>query len=98
MTHGLKSLLEDLCSGFLCPEKIHRPQPGYNPRTLDLEVRLTRKSTFEFLITSFHSAATASELLSTVDLGAIRHRFDFTDYRLLILFKMQFNTENGILD
>ena len=35
---SLKSLPEDLCSGFLCPEKIHRPQPGLNPRTLDLEV------------------------------------------------------------
>ena len=33
----LKSLPEDLCSWLLCPEKIHRPQPGLNPRTLDLE-------------------------------------------------------------
>ena len=30
-------LPEDLCSGFLRPEKIHRPQSGLNPRTLDLE-------------------------------------------------------------
>ena len=30
------SLPEDLCSGFLRPEKTHRPQPGLNPRTLDL--------------------------------------------------------------
>ena len=37
MTPSLKSLPEDLCSGFLCPEKIHRPQPVLNPRTLDLE-------------------------------------------------------------
>ena len=34
---SLKSLPEDLCSGFLRPEKIHRPQSGLNPRTLDLE-------------------------------------------------------------
>ena len=34
---SLKSLPEDLCSGFLRPEKIHRPQPDFNPRTLDLE-------------------------------------------------------------
>ena len=27
---------EDMCSGFQDPEKIHRPQPGLNPRTLDL--------------------------------------------------------------
>ena len=32
-----QTLPEDLCSGFLRPEKIHRPQPGLNPRTLDLE-------------------------------------------------------------
>ena len=30
---------EDLCSGFLRPETIHRPQSGLNPRTLDLEAR-----------------------------------------------------------
>ena len=34
---ALKSLPDDLCSGFYRPEKIHRPQPGLNPRTLDLE-------------------------------------------------------------
>ena len=34
---SLKSLPEDLCSEFLRPEKIHQPQPGLNPRTLDLE-------------------------------------------------------------
>ena len=28
---------EDLGSEFLRPEKIHRPQPGLNPRTLDFE-------------------------------------------------------------
>ena len=28
---------EDFCSGFLRPEKIHRSQPGWNPRILDLE-------------------------------------------------------------
>ena len=28
---------EDLCSGFLRPEKIHRPQPVLNPHTFDLE-------------------------------------------------------------
>ena len=33
----LKSLPEYLCSGFLRPEKIHRPQSGLNPRTLNLE-------------------------------------------------------------
>ena len=32
-----KSLPEDLCSGFLRPEKSHRPQTGLNARTLDLE-------------------------------------------------------------
>ena len=32
-----ESLAEDLCSVFLRPEKIHRPQLGLNPRTLDLE-------------------------------------------------------------
>ena len=36
-TPSLKSLPEDLCSGFLCPEKIYRAQPDLNPRTLDLE-------------------------------------------------------------
>ena len=36
-TPSLKSLPEDLCSGFLLPEKTHRPQPGLNPRTLELE-------------------------------------------------------------
>ena len=36
---SLKFLPEDLCSGFLHPEKIHRPQPGLNPRTLDLEAK-----------------------------------------------------------
>ena len=34
---SLKSLPEDLCSEFLRPEKIHQPQPGLNPPTLDLE-------------------------------------------------------------
>ena len=34
---SLKSLPEDLCSRFLRHEKIHRPQPDLNPRTLDLE-------------------------------------------------------------
>ena len=35
---AFKSLPEDLCcSGFLRPEKIHRSQPGLNPRTLDPE-------------------------------------------------------------
>ena len=34
---SLKSLPEDLCSGFLFPEKIQRPQSGLNPRTLDFE-------------------------------------------------------------
>jgi hypothetical protein len=33
----LKSLPENICSGFLRPEKIHRPQLGLNPRTFDLE-------------------------------------------------------------
>ena len=33
----LKTLQEDLCSGFTRPEKIHRPQPDVNPRTSDLE-------------------------------------------------------------
>ena len=36
-TPSLKSLSEDLCSGFLHPEKIHWPQSGFNPRTLDFE-------------------------------------------------------------
>ena len=35
--YSLKLLPEDLCSGFLRPEKNHRTQPGLNPRTLDLE-------------------------------------------------------------
>ena len=34
---SLKSLPEDLCSGFLRPEKIHRPQSDFNPQILDLE-------------------------------------------------------------
>ena len=34
---SLKSHPEDLCSGFSLPEKIHQPQPGLNPETLDLE-------------------------------------------------------------
>ena len=33
----LKSLPENLCSGILSPEKIQRPQPDLNLRTLDLE-------------------------------------------------------------
>ena len=33
----LKSLPKDLCSGFLRPEKIYRPQRDLNPRTLGLE-------------------------------------------------------------
>ena len=36
-TPSLKSFPEDLCSGFLHPEKINRPQPGLNPQTLDIE-------------------------------------------------------------
>ena len=36
-TPSLKSLPEDLCLGFLRPEKIHRSQSGLNPRTLGLE-------------------------------------------------------------
>jgi hypothetical protein len=40
---SLKSLPEDLCSGFFRPEKIDRPQPDLNPRILDLEAStLTR--------------------------------------------------------
>ena len=31
---------EDLCWRFLHPEKIHRPQPGLNPRALDLEASI----------------------------------------------------------
>ena len=31
------SLPEDLCSGFLRPENFHRPQPGLNPQTYDLD-------------------------------------------------------------
>ena len=37
---SLKSLLEDLCSGYLHPEKIHQPQLGLNPRTLDLKASM----------------------------------------------------------
>ena len=33
-----ESLSEDLCSGFLRPEKMHQPQSDMNPRTLDLEL------------------------------------------------------------
>ena len=36
-TPSLKSLLEDLWSGFLRPEKIHWPHPSLNPQTLELE-------------------------------------------------------------
>ena len=36
-TPSLKSLPEDLYSGFLRSEKLHRPQSGLNPLTLDLE-------------------------------------------------------------
>ena len=32
--------LEDLCSEILHPEKIHRPQPGLNVRTLDLKASM----------------------------------------------------------
>ena len=39
-TPTLKSLSENLCSGFLRPEKIHRPQPGLKLRTLDLEASM----------------------------------------------------------
>ena len=40
---SLKSLPEDLCSGFLRPKKHPRPQPDLNPRTLDFETsRLPR--------------------------------------------------------
>ena len=34
---SFKSLPEGLCYGFLRPEQINLPQPGLNPRTLDLE-------------------------------------------------------------
>ena len=34
---SLNSLPEDLYSGFLRHEKIHRPQPDLNPRNLDFE-------------------------------------------------------------
>ena len=44
--HCLKSLPEDLFSGFLRPEKIHRPQPGLNPQTLDLEDDEIRRRNF----------------------------------------------------
>ena len=33
----LKVPPQDLCLGFFRPEKIHRPQSGLDPRTLDLE-------------------------------------------------------------
>ena len=46
---SLKSQTRDLCSGFLHHEKIHRPQPGLNPRTLDLE---TTEINTRMLITS----------------------------------------------
>ena len=36
----MKSLPEDLCSGFSRPEKIHQPQPGLDLRTLDLETSM----------------------------------------------------------
>ena len=35
--HGLKYLQEDLGSGVLRSEKVHRPQPGLLTRTSDLE-------------------------------------------------------------
>ena len=38
-TPSLKYFLEDLCSGFLRPVKIHRSQSGLNSRTLDLGAR-----------------------------------------------------------
>ena len=41
----LDSLPDDLGSEFLRPEKIHRPQPGLNPRTLDLEVSTLSETT-----------------------------------------------------
>ena len=41
-TPSLKSLQEDLCSGFLRLEKIHQPQPDLNLRTFDLKARLPR--------------------------------------------------------
>jgi hypothetical protein len=33
--HGFISPPKEVCYGFLSPLKIHRPQPGLNPRTLD---------------------------------------------------------------
>ena len=36
-TPSLKSLPEDLWSGFLRPEKIQRPLPDLNPQTMDLK-------------------------------------------------------------
>ena len=63
---GLKSLPEDLCSGFLRLEKIHRYQPGMNPQTLDLEATTGfGKNTFRILI---------YETMGRIPLGRPRRR------------------------
>ena len=38
----------DVSSGFLRPEKVHRPQPDLNPRTSDLEASTLPHKTTEF--------------------------------------------------
>ena len=47
-----------MCSGFLRPEKIHRPQPDMNPRTLDLEASTLPRD---------HLVRQVMELVSYVD-------------------------------
>jgi hypothetical protein len=47
-TYGLKSLPEDLCSGFLRPGKIYRSQLGLYTRTLYLEASTLPETTDYF--------------------------------------------------
>ena len=66
---------EDLCSEFLRPEKIHRPQPGLNLQTLDLKTSmLPRDHHFKLnLITSlqvflsYHIIFNISDSLQAAD-------------------------------
>ena len=63
-TPSLKYLPEDLCSVFLRPQKIHRPQAGLNPRGEHVTQRPPRPTYFMMLFKSCRTSIyqTVSEL------------------------------------
>ena len=75
-TPSLKSLPEDLCSGFLLPEKIHRPQPGLNPRTLDPEAStLSRDHRGDYGLNVCRHLGVSTYLLYGTILEALLHKY-----------------------